>query len=130
MHGLFLLLSYIMRYHYELPKYYTHITGKTYICDHPVYDRCTLYLIGQRGLAVIQQRYDPETKNTTWTEIDPWLIDEIYVNHGFKRYFDKFASLPKNGLYPTVPLRKIMWALRMKPLKKDIWETVFDRPSV
>lgn len=119
-----------MRYHYELPRYYTHITGKTYKCDHPVYDQCTLYLIGGKGLAVIQQRYDPETKNTTWGDIDPWLIDEIYVNRGFKRYFNKFSSFPKNGLYPTVPLRKIMWALRMKPLKKECWETVFDRPIV
>lgn len=119
-----------MRYHYELPKYYTHITGKTYICDHPVYSRCTLYLIGKKGLAVIQQRYDPVTKSTTWTDIDPWLIDEIYVNKNFKRYFDKHASFPENGFYPAVPVRKIMWALRMKPLKKDIWETVFDRQTV
>lgn len=119
-----------MRYHYILPKYYTHITGRIYQCDHPVYDRCTLYLIGKFGLAVIQQRYDPVTKSTTWGEIDPWLVDEIYTNTRFKRYFDKIASFPENGLYPTVTVRKIMWALRMKPLKKDIWETVFDRPLV
>lgn len=79
---------------------------------------------------MIQQRYDPVTKSTTWGEIDPWLIDEIYVNQNFKRYFDKMSGLPEGGLYPTVPLRKIMWALRMKPLKKAVWETVFDRPSV
>jgi len=119
-----------MRYHYNLPKFYTHITGQTYACDHPVYSKCTLYRIGKKGLAVIQQRYDPETKSTTWGEIDPWLIDEIYVNKNFKRYFDKMSALPENDVYPTVPVRKIMWALRMKPLEKAIWETVFDRPSV
>ena len=119
-----------MRYHYQLPKWYTHITGKTYICDHPVYNKCTLYLIGRNGLALIQQRYDPSTKSTTWGEIDPWLIDEIYVHPRFKRYFDKMSGPPEKGLYPTVPIRKIMWALRMKPLEKYIWETTFDRPSV
>ena len=119
-----------MRYHYERPRYYTHITGKTYECEHPVYRTCTLYLIGKKGLAVIQQRYDPATKSTTWGEIDPWLIDEIYVHKNFKGYFDKRASLPKNGLYPTVTIRQIMWGLRMKPLPKHIWETVFDRPFV
>ena len=119
-----------MRYHYILPKQYTHITGQTYECDHPVYSKCTLYRIGKKGLAVIQQRFDPYTKSATWTEIDPWLIDEIYVNKNFKRYFDKMAALPEHGLYPTVSVRKIMWALRMKPLEKERWETVFDRPVV
>ena len=36
----------------------------------------------------------------------------------------------KDGLYPTVTVRKLMWALRMKPLKKERWETVFDRGTV
>ena len=119
-----------MRYHYKLPRYYTHITGKTYECNHPVYSRCTLYIIGRNGLAVIQQRYDPATKATTWSEIDPWLVDEIYVHKNFKRYFDKMAGEVSNCIYPTVTVRQIMWALRMKPLKKDIWETVFDRKIV
>lgn len=119
-----------MRYHYRLPRFYTHVTGETLTCDHPVYSSCTLYRIGRKGLAVIQQRYDPETKSTTWGEIDSWLIDEIYVNKNFKRYFDKMAGEPVDGLYPTVSVRKIMWALRMKPLEKQIWETVFDRPFV
>lgn len=119
-----------MRYHYELPKYYTHVTGIVYKCNHPVYDRCTLYRIGKKGLAVIQQRYDPEKKSTTWSEIDPWLTDEIYINKNFKRYFDKMSDIPVNGIYPTVTIRKIMWALRMKPLEKEVWETVFDRKFV
>lgn len=65
-----------MRYHYDKPDHYTSMYGQTYICDHPVYSHCTLYKIGEKGLAVIQQRYIPETKSTYWTEIDPWLVDE------------------------------------------------------
>ena len=49
-----------MRYHYEKPTIYLSMYGKRYICDHPVYDSCTLFEIGDKGLAVIQQRYDAE----------------------------------------------------------------------
>lgn len=66
-----------MRYHYDKPDHYTSMYGQTYICDHPVYSHCTLYKIGEKGLAVIQQRYIPETKSTYWTEIDPWLVDAL-----------------------------------------------------
>lgn len=48
-----------MRYFYEKPGIYSTIYGSTHVCDHPVYNRCTLFKIGSRGLAVIQQRYDP-----------------------------------------------------------------------
>lgn len=59
----------------------------TYICDRPVYDRCTLYQIDNKGLAVIQQRYDQETKTTWWSEIDPWLTDTLYLHPKFKEFF-------------------------------------------
>ena len=101
--------------------------GSIYICDHPVYSRCTLYLIGDKGLSVIQQRYDPNTKNTWWSEIDPWITDDLYLNPKFKEFFDSRAGECKDGLYPTVTIRQIMWALKMKPLKKEKWETCFDR---
>ena len=52
-----------MRYHYEKPTIYLSMYGKRYICNHPVYDSCTLFEIGDKGLAVIQQRYDAETKS-------------------------------------------------------------------
>ena len=48
-----------MRYHYEKPESYSSIYGNVYECDHSVYDRCTLFQINNKGLAVIQQRYDP-----------------------------------------------------------------------
>lgn len=68
-----------MRYHFEKPELYANQYGKVYICDHPVYSRCTLYVIGEKGLAVIQQRFDPLSKRTYWGEIDPWLTDVIYL---------------------------------------------------
>ena len=104
--------------------------GKLYICDHPVYSSCTLFLIDDKGLAVIQQRFDEETKSTWWSEVDPWLTDELYLNSGFKNFFESRARQCVNGLYPTVTIRQIMWALKMKPLKKERWETVFDRRDI
>lgn len=119
-----------MRYHYKKPTVYRSLYGKTHICDHTVYDRCTLYLIGKKGLAVIQQRYDPGSKTTWWGEIDPWLTDLLYLHPNFKSYFDKRSGLVVNGLYPTVTIRQIMWALKIKPIPKEQWETCFDRKSI
>lgn len=103
-----------MRYHFEKPELYANQYGKVYICDHPVYSRCTLYVIGEKGLAVIQQRFDTSSKRTYWSEIDPWLTDAIYLNGEFKRFFDERSGPCENGLYPTVTIRQIMWALKMK----------------
>ncbi len=119
-----------MRYHYEKPTVYVSIYGPTYECNHPVYDKCTLYLLDGRGLAVIQQRYDPKTKTTSWGEIDPWLTDELYLHPKFKEYFEERADSCQEGLYPTVSIRQIMWSLKMKPLPKERWETVFDRRNI
>lgn len=119
-----------MRYHYDKPAIFVSMYGKTYLCDHPVYNRCTLYCIGGKGLAVIQQRYDPAAKRTWWGEVEPWLTDALYLHPQFKAYFDKRAGDCKNGLYPTVTVRQIMWALKMKPIKRERWETVFDRKDI
>lgn len=119
-----------MRYHYEKPDIYLSKYGKTYKCSHPVYNKCTLYSIGKKGLAVIQQRYDPETKHTWWDEIDPWLTDEIYLHPRFKKYFDGKAAEVEKGIYPTVSIRQIMWALKMKPMIRERWETYFDRKDI
>ena len=77
-----------MRYHYEKPSIYTSMYGEIYECNHLVYDRCTLYRIGTRGLAVIHQRFNETTKSTTWTEIDPWLTDRLYLHMKFKEFFE------------------------------------------
>lgn len=119
-----------MRYHYEKPKHYSTYYGKFYICEHPLYDCCTLFEISNKGLAVIQQRFDEESKSTYWTEIDDWLCDRIYTNQYFREYFDSRAKFATDGLYPTVTVRQIMYALKMKPLPKERWETVFDRKYI
>lgn len=119
-----------MRYHYEKPDIYLAMYGSTYICDHPVYSQCTLYKSGKYGLAVIQQRYDISSKTTWWGEIDPWLIDDIYLHKKFKEFFEERAGEATDGLYPTVTIRQIMWALKMKPIPRERWETYFDRKSV
>lgn len=119
-----------MRYHYEKPDIYLSMYGETYICDHPVYDKCTLYEIGNKGLAVIQQRFDKDTKKTWWGEIDPWFTDVIYLHPKFREFFNERSGECANGLYPTVTIRQIMWALKMKPIQRNRWETCFDRKAV
>lgn len=116
-----------MRYFYEKPAIYSTIYGSTYNCNHPVYDKCTLFKINNKGLAVIQQRYNPKIKSTYWTNIDPWLIDELYLHEKFEVFFNERAGECQNSLYPTVTIRQIMWGLKMKPLPKERWETCFDR---
>ena len=127
----------------EFEQYITY--GKTIRANHPIYDYCTVYQINGKGLAIIQQRFDPKTKSTSWGPIDEWLTGQIYLNPKFLEYFEKKAAFPKyvgffdegkkdwqgeRLLYPTVTVRQIMWALRMKPLKKQPWETVFDRSPI
>lgn len=119
-----------MRYHYEKPTIFLSMYGTTYECNHPVYDKCTLFLIGDKGLAVIQQRFDNDTKKTWWNEIDPWLNNELYLHPKFNDFFKERAGKCEDGLYPTVTVRQIMWALKMKPMKRERWETCFDRRAI
>lgn len=119
-----------MRYHYEKPTIYSSIYGTIYTCNHPIYDRCTLFKINNKGLAVIQQRFDSDNKHTYWGEIDPWLTDELYLHINFEKFFNERAGECRDGLYPTVTIRQIMWGLKMKPMPKERWETCFDRRRI
>lgn len=119
-----------MRYHYERPELYFAQYGKTYKCDHPVYNECTLFKIGEKGLAVIQQRLVKGSKMTYWGSIDPWLIDELYLHERFIELFKKFAKEECKGLYPTITIRQAMWRLKMKPIQREAWETVFDKSPI
>ena len=119
-----------MRYFYEKPDIYRSMYGERYICDHPVYNSCTLYKMNDKGLAVIQQRFDKESKSTWWSEIDPWLTDDLYLHPKFREFFENRSGKCTDGLYPTVTIRQIMWGMKMKPLPRKRWETVFDKRDI
>lgn len=119
-----------MRYHQKKPELYYPIYGQTYSADNPIYVRGTLFKEGNKGLVVIQQRYRAEDKSTWWDEIDPWLRNDIYLNPGFFSFFETYSSEERTDGFNVVTVRQIMWALRMKPIKREKWETVFDRKPV
>lgn len=119
-----------MRYHYEKPTIYLSKYGRTYTCDHPVYHACTLFEMDSKGLAVIQQRCDVERKHTWWSQIDPWLTDVIYLHPKFIEFFEARSGECRDGLYPTVTVRQLMWALKLKPIPRERWETCFDRRDI
>jgi hypothetical protein len=104
--------------------------GIEHKCDHPVYDTCTLFKIGDKGLAVIQQRFNPSDKTTWWSSVDPWLTDDIYLHPRFIKLFEDRAREATDGLYPTITIRQLMWALKMKPMKRERWETCFDKKDI
>ena len=116
--------------YYQRPEKYKATHGKTYSCNHLIYSSCTLYKKGDKGLAVIQQRLSASRKMTWWSEIDEWLVDDIYNQKGFDEYFERRAKESKNGIYPTVTVRQIMHSLGMRPMQKEPWETVFDRKEI
>lgn len=111
-----------MKYFYEKPDKWLG-AGIVYPCNHPMYNRCTLFQNGSKGLAVVQEHFDKNKKTRWWGPIEPWIAGDIYLNSNFREYFEKNAKIPdERGLYPTVKLRSLMWDLRMKPLKKNPWE--------
>ena len=119
-----------MRYHYEKPAIYLSMYGHTYECNHPIYDKCTVFITDNKGLAVIQQRFDTNTKSTWWGEIDPWLTDIVYLHPKFKGFFEERSGMATDGIYPTVTIRQLMWALKLKPIPRERWETCFDRKDI
>ena len=62
--------------------------------------------------------------------IDHWLTDTLYLHPKFKEYFDVRSGPGTDGLYPTVTTHQIMWALKMVPIKREQWETYFDRRDI
>lgn len=124
MNGYYAIHKDRFKYHY----------AKKYWCDHPLYNECTLFEVpgpnGKIGLAVIQQRFDHNTKSTYWGPIDPWLEEDIYSNGHFMDYAIRNGGWAEDGLYPTVTIRQLMFALGMRPLKRERWETYFDRRCV
>ena len=56
--------------------------------------------------------------------------NDIKEISNFKKYFDDRAGECTDGIYPTVTIRQMMWALKMKPIQRQRWETCFDRRDV
>lgn len=96
-----------------------------YRCDHILYNDCTLFRDGNVGLAVIQQRHNPVLKTTWWSTLDKKLIKEIMDSPEFPEVFRAKSGVCKCGIYPTVEVRKLMYALKKKPIPKERWETKF-----
>lgn len=88
---------FFMRYYNEKPIAYQSMFGELYVCDHPIYSRCTLYKVNKRGLGIIQQRFDSDTKSTYWgdlTKEDKDLNEEALKTGG--RLFSSYKILPKD----------------------------------
>lgn len=111
-----------MKYYYERPQTWTMFSAMVHECDHPVYSKCTLYLKDGRGVAIVQKRFNKQSKMFWWGPIDPWLVDDISSQAGWSEWFDKNAEEPDDHIYPTFTIRKVMWALRMKPLPRESYE--------
>lgn len=108
-----------MRYYTTKPKGALATRRYLYECNHPLYSQCTLIKKGELGLAIIQNRYNRKLKIFWYGPIESWLADEVQRQDGFDAYFAKNAAKGTDGLYPTVEIRRLMWALKMKPLRKD-----------
>ena len=111
-----------MKYHYQKPDICVRMFGEPIGLDHPVYKGGTLYFEHNRGLIVTQKRFNPELRECSWEAVDFWIANSIYTSKNFPEYFFSNASEKD---YPIVELRKLMWALRMKPLPKEPWEAYF-----
>ena len=70
-------------------------------------------------------------RKKTWLgDIDPWLTDSLYLHDKFLEFFEARSGESDNGSYPTVTIRQMMWAMKMKPVKRERWETCFDRRDI
>ena len=112
-----------MRYYTEKPTDARCTRHYMYKCEHPLYSECTLLQMGGKGLAVVQKRFNSKLKVFWYGPIDSWLADLIMMQPGFEAYFEEHSGYGEDYIYPTVTVRQIMWALKMKPLRKSEWES-------
>lgn len=109
-----------MKYYYQKPEVTAPLYGETVILEHPVYKIGTQFVQNGRGLIITQQRFT--AKYLYWDAIDPWLANDIYLHPKYPEFFREHAT---ESDYPIFQIRKVMWALRMKPLPKEFWEEYF-----
>ena len=111
-----------MKYYYQKPDICVRIFGDPISLDHSIYRGGTLYLENGKGIIVTQKKFDAARKECSWEAVDSWIANDIYSNSKFPSFFKEYATEKD---YPIFELRKVMWALRMKPLKKEDWELYF-----
>lgn len=81
-----------------------------------------LYSPDGRGFLVVQLRFDGISKSVWWGSIDPWLAHDIRNAEKFEEFFEAHADGEHSFV---IPVRKLMWELRMKPMPKEDWESQF-----
>lgn len=111
-----------MRHHYilrnERQRY-----GSIEIVNHPLYFSGTLFENDGYGIVIVREYFNPKDKYKYYGPIDPCIANDIYLSPRFPKYFSKKAERKnEKGLYPTVLLKKVMWEMRLKPLKKTKYE--------
>ena len=116
-----------MKYFYEERKDSRKLPGIIYIhrANNHLFLDGTLYYEKGNGLVVVRKYFDKASKRVYYGPLPKALANDIYEREGFQDEFTKLAGPRNAGGYPFVDVRKLMWALRMKPLKKDIWEYFF-----
>lgn len=109
-----------MRYHREENKDISYSDARL---SHPLYSKSTVFKLDDIGLSVVRLHFNEKTRLFWWDAVDLFLAHEIATHPDFKKYLEKHGDkVDAKGFYPTVNVRKVMWALRMKPLKKEWWE--------
>lgn len=111
-----------MKYFYVKPENYIRLYGKDISVNHPLIRSGTLFTEGGRGFIVVQQRFEKLSKSFYWSSIDDYLCNDIYLNPNFPKIFREIAKGQTDELYPIITVRRLMWALRMKPLRKEYYE--------
>lgn len=103
-----------MRYHYQKPDIYLSMYGELYICNHPVYDRCTLFTIALLDVssmhphsAIAEVLFGPRftkafldivegrvsIKHEAWDIVNTMLV--VYLADGTKVVYDDMAKRAK-----------------------------------
>ena len=111
-----------MRYYYQKPDICVKVFGEPIPLDHPIYKGGTLYSENGKSLIATQKKFNKITRECYWDSVDLWLANDIYLSPNFRDFFYKNA---RETDYPIFELRKLMWELRMKPLKQEEWELYF-----
>lgn len=110
-----------MRYFYRTGEVCVAMYGEPIKLAHDIYRNGTLFRQDGKGLVVTRLMMHSD-KSFSWEALDPALANDIYLSERFPEFFAEHAASTD---WPIFPVRKVMWALRMKPLPKEFWEGYF-----